>query len=181
MCRHIVPLRYGHEFKTQFEYLSQSSPLLSLSIPPPPATLPVSSDLSYHNKGKNDCRPGNPWIVFSEYFLNSFWKQFSHYFPWHPNTTSQPPRIICLWRSSGQTLDIYCNGKAWNISHFLYSFPFSSSCLQHLPTSSQVLFLHSQWMYWTQIPPPHSDRQQWQPVPANNVESKHRGTSQRPP
>ncbi len=96
-----MSLRYGHEFKTQFEYLSQSS----------------------------DCRPGNPWIVFSEYFLNSFWKQFSHYFPWHPNTTSQPPRIICLWRSSGQTLDIYCNGKAWNISHFSLFF----SIFQQLP------------------------------------------------
>lgn len=88
------------------------------------------------------------------YFQSTFYivseKRFSHYFPWHPSTTSQPPVVICLWHSSSQTLDFYCNGKSWNISCFLLTFPlfhFSSSCLKHLPTSSQVLFLHSQWMY----------------------------------
>ncbi len=48
--RHTVPLRYGRpEFESRLNDLYQSLPL-SLSF----TLFPISSDLSYHNKGKHD-------------------------------------------------------------------------------------------------------------------------------
>ncbi len=61
-CQHTAPLCFRHpEFESRLEDFSQS-------CPPPlsPTSLPVSSDLSYHNKGENSknksYKKSNCWI-----------------------------------------------------------------------------------------------------------------------
>lgn len=119
-----------------------------------------------------------PWLTL--YFPSTFRRKMIFYtvfpelFPWHQALYCSLLGL-CLWHSSSQTLNFYCN-----LLYFFFSiFPAVASST-YQPAVKSCFFIPSGCTE-INIHPHHSDRQKWQPVPANTVESKHRGTCQRPP